>query len=90
MWFIKMNEISEVIQGLDKNIKFLETTEKGITEIDIKGLLIDILGTIRDMWEKFDNVFKMMDKVKEIEKAAEKGEKYREENSNEDVRRLYQ
>lgn len=84
-----MTEIEEVIQGLDKNIKFLKSPYR-LENKDIKGLLIDVIGTMRDLWEKFDNVFKMMDKVKEIEEASEKGELYEEENGNEDVRRLYQ
>jgi len=84
-----MNEIEDVIQGLDKNIEFLENPYR-LENKDIKGLLIDILGTIRDMWEKFNDVFKMVDKVKEIEETTEKEIKYEEKNGNEDVRRLYQ
>jgi len=85
------NEIEDVIQGLDKNINFLEKTEKGVSEIDVKGLLIDIIGTIRDMWEKFNNVFEMVDKLKEIEDSAKKGEKNREKDidKDQDLRSLY-
>jgi len=85
------NQIEDVIQGLDKNINFLEKTEKGVSEIDVKGLLIDIIGTIRDMWEKFNNVFEMVDKLKEIEDSAKKGEKNREKDidKDQDLRSLY-
>jgi len=82
-----MTEIEDVIQGFDKNIEFLEKTEKGITEINIRGLLIDLFGTMRDMWEKFANVFEMVEKLNEIEK----GQKYEEkiDPNNQDLKSLY-
>lgn len=83
-----MTEIDDVIQGLDKNIEFLKNPYR-LENKDIKGLLIDILGTIRDMWEKFNNVFSMVDKLKEIEKSTEE-EKYEEKDiNNQDIRNLY-
>jgi len=84
------NQIEDVIEGLDKNIEFLENPYR-LENKDIKGLLIDILGTIRDMWEKFNNVFDMVDKLKEIEESAKKGEKNREKDidKDQDLRSLY-
>jgi len=83
-----MTEIEDVIQGLDKNIEFLKTAED-VKMSDIKGLLLDVIGTMRDLWEKFDNVFKMMEEIQEIEKATKKGEKLEEDSENKDLKRLY-
>ena len=86
-----MNEIEDVIQGLDKNIKFLKSPYR-LENKDIKGLLLDIMGTMKDMWEKFNNVFKMVDKLSEIEKVAEKREAIEKNDldKDQDLRNLYQ
>jgi len=86
-----MTEIEDVIQGLDKNIEFLKNPYR-LENNDIKGLLLDILGMMKDMWEKFNNVFKMMDEVHKIEESA-KEELCREKNDldkDQDLRNLYQ
>ena len=84
-----MTEIEDVIESFDKNIEFLKNPHR-LKNKDIKGLLLDIIGIMKDMWEKFNNVFKMMDEVKEIEEATKKGEKFEEMDSeNKDLKRLY-
>jgi len=86
-----MTEIEDVIQGLDKNIEFLKSPYR-LENNDIKGLLLDIMGTMKDMWEKFNNVFKMVDKLSEIEKVAEKREAIEKNDldKDQDLRNLYQ
>lgn len=84
-----MTEIDEVINGLDKNIQFLESPYR-LENKDIKGLLIDVIGTMRDLWQKFADVFKMMDEINEINKAI-KNEKLHEEIplKDQDLKNLY-
>ena len=84
-----MTEIDDVVQGLDKNIEFLKEAED-VSINDIKGLMIDMIGIMRDLWEKFAGVFKASDKLKEIEKPT-KEEKYLEKDidKDQDLKSLY-
>jgi len=86
------NQIEEIINALDTNLKNLEDA-RGMTMGDVKEFLLDLLGTVRDMWERFKGFFEEMDKLKEIEEATEKGEKYTDHSkkiNDNDVERLYQ
>ena len=80
--------IKEIINALDKNIKCLEEVEE-INISDVKTLLIDLFGTMRDLWVKLDSVFGKFDELNAINEATEKGENY-EEKISDDVERLYQ
>lgn len=83
------NEIKEIIEALDKNIEFLESPYR-LENKDIKGLLIDLIGTIRDMWENLEEVFGTVDKLKETEEATKKEKKFEEKpNDNQDIKNLY-
>ena len=84
------NRIEEIIKALDFNLKSLEEA-RGITMADIKIFFLDLLGTVRDMWEQFRPFFAEMEKLKKIQDAAKKGEKYREEipEANMDVKQMF-
>ena len=88
---MKGKEIEEIIKGLDSNIEKLEEASR-ITLKDTKELLIDLFGSLRDMWEQFKGIFEKFAEVEEIEKATEKGELYKKEvehNKNPDLGSLY-
>lgn len=79
------NQIEEIKNALDENLKTLNEA-KGLTMADVKWLLLELIGTVRDMWERFETFFIEMDRVNKINKATEKGEKYED---NTDVKKLY-
>ncbi len=81
-------DIKEVIVALDKNLKNLETAEE-INMTDVKTLLTELFGVIKDLFERFEYVFVKTEKIKEIEEATKKGEVYEEKVDNEDIKRLY-
>lgn len=76
------NQIEKIIEALDINIKNLEEANR-MTMMDVKTFILDILGTMRDMWERLKDFFLEMQKIKEIEECTEKGEKYKQEISEE-------
>ncbi len=84
------NQIEQIINALDFNLKNLDDA-RGMTMADVKEFLLDILGTVRDMWERFEPFFMEMEKVKKIEEATKKGEKYREEipEADMDVKQMF-
>lgn len=81
-------KIDETMEALDKNINNLENAEE-INLKDCQTLLLDLFGTIRDLWESLKFIFEQAQKIKEIDKATEKGEKYEEKIDNNDIKRLY-
>lgn len=83
------NNIDEIINALDFNLNSLGEA-RGMTMADVKLFFLDILGTIRDMWERLQGFFEEMDKLKEIEKAAKKGKTYeKKEIKDPEIRRLF-
>lgn len=82
-------KIDETIVALDKNIKSLEDAEQ-INLKDCQTLLLDLFGTIRDLWDSLKYIFEQANKIQEIDEATTKGEKYEEKIIDEDVKRLYQ
>jgi len=81
-------EIKEVMEGLDNNLKNLEEAEE-ISMGDIKYLLTQLFGVIKDLFERFEFVFVKTEQIKEIEKATEESKEYREKMDNNDIKRLY-
>jgi len=81
-------EIKEVMAALDQNLKNLEGAEE-INMKDVKTLLIEVFGVIKDLFERFQFVFVKTEQIKEIEKATEEGKEYREKMDNNDIKRLY-
>ena len=61
-------EIKEVMEGLDTNLKNLEDAEE-INMVDVKTLLIELFGVIKDLFERFEYVFVKTEQIKKIEKA---------------------
>lgn len=84
------NQIEEIIKTLDYNLKSLEDA-RGMTMADVKDFFLDILGTVRDMWERFRPFFEEMEKLAKIKDSTKKGEKYREEipEDDMDIKNLY-
>ncbi len=82
-------KIDETIHALDKNIKNLEEAEQ-INLIDCQTLLLDLFGTIRDLWDSLKYIFQQAKKIQDIDEATTKGEKYEKKIVDEDVKRLYQ
>lgn len=82
-------KIDETIKALDNNIKNLEEAEQ-INLKDCQTLLLDLFGTIRDLWDSLKYIFIKAQKIQNIEQATEKGEKYEEKVDDEDIKRLYQ
>jgi len=66
----KSEEIKKVIETLDKNIQSLEQAEE-ITLQDVKEFLIDLMGSTRDMWEEFSDIFIRINDIKEKDKDNE-------------------
>jgi len=81
-------EIKEVMAALDQNLKNLEGAEE-INMKDVKTLLIEVFGVIKDLFERFQFVFIKTEQIKDIEKATEEGKEYREKMDNNDIKRLY-
>ena len=85
------NQIEEIIKALDFNLKNLEES-RGMTMLDVKAFILDLLGTVRDMWERFQPFFDEMEKLKQINEATKKGKKYNGEGipeSDIDIKNLY-
>ena len=83
-------KIDETMEALDKNIKNLEEAEE-INLKDCQNLLLDLFGTIRDLWESLKYIFEQAEKIKKIEQDTKDGVKYMEENgkSSIEVKGLY-
>jgi len=81
-------QIEGIIEDISENIKLLKEAEQ-IDLKDCKHLLTILFEVQKDLFEKFQEVFKTMNKVKEIETATEKGEKNKEEPENADTKRMY-
>jgi len=78
-------EINIVIKALDKNIEILEGVNK-LKDEDVVMLFLELFGTLKDMWERFEVVF---DKVKELKKVESEEYNYND-IKDEDIQRLYQ
>ena len=76
------------MEGLDNNLKNLEEAEE-IGMGDVKYLLAQLFGVMKDLFERFEFVFIKTEQIKEIEKATEEGKEYREKMDNNDIKRLY-
>jgi len=81
-------EINEVVDGIDNNIKLLEEA-KEINFTDVKTLLIMVFGTLKDLFERFQCVFEKVEKVNKLEGSIIKGEIITR-NFSEEAGRLYQ
>ncbi len=67
----KPTQIDEIIKALDFNLNNLDEA-RGMTMADVKDFLLDILGTVRDMWERFQSFFEEMDKLNKIKNDTKK------------------
>ena len=81
--------IKEVMEAIDKNIKGLEEVKDKIDLDDVRTLLIDLYGIIKNLWGQLEDVFIYTEEIKKIEEATLKGEEYEVKISG-DVERLYQ
>jgi len=81
-------EIKEVVEGIQKNIKLLEEVEQ-INFTDVRNLLIMVFGIFKDLFERFEYIFEKVETIKKIENSTKKGEDY-EEKISYDVERFYQ
>jgi len=81
--------IKEVMEAIDKNIKGLEDAEE-INLSDIRTLLIDLYGIIKNLWGQLEDVFIYTEEIKKIEEATLKGERFKDgkELINSDVKRM--
>lgn len=82
------NQIEQIINALDFNLKNLDDA-RGMTMADVKEFLLDLLGTVRDMWERFQPFFTEMEKLKQVKNTTEKGEKKKKEILEDDIENLY-
>ncbi len=80
-------EINNIIKTLDKNIESLSGVNK-IENKDIVILFLDLFGTLRDMWKRFEVIFDKVDELNKIEAGEEKNDY--NEIKDEDIKRLYQ
>ena len=82
-------EVIDTIEDLGNNIKLLKSAKK-INRKDCKTLLTQLFEVVKDVLEKFDRVFKHVEKIIEIEKTTENGE-LSEGNpiKNQDLKNLY-
>jgi len=88
---IESKEIKEVVERLDSNIESLKECDE-ITIDNIREVLIDLIGIIKNIWEQFGDVYQLVSKIQEIEEATEKGEKYEEEideDKTNDIKGIY-
>lgn len=81
-------EINEVVDGIDNNIKLLEEAEE-INFSDVKTLLVMVFGTLKDLFERFQSVFEKVEQVNKLEGSIIKGEIITR-NFSEEAKRLYQ
>jgi len=83
-------EIDETIKALDQNIKNLEEVDE-INLRDCQILLLDLFGTIRDLWDSLKYIFEQAQKIKEVDDATNKKIKDIEESgkSSIEVKGLY-
>lgn len=83
------NQIEEIIKALDYNLKNLEDA-RGMTMADVKTFILDILGTVRDMWELFQPFFEEMEKLAKIKETTSKGKTYEKGIIKDpEIKRLY-
>jgi len=84
------NQIEQIVNALDFNLKSLEEA-RGMTMADVKVFILDLLGTVRDMWEMFKPFFNEMEKLKQINETTEKEKKHRKEilDNNTDIKNMY-
>lgn len=83
------NQIEQIIKALDFNLKNLEDA-RGMTMCDVRDFILDLLGTVRDMWERFQPFFTEMEKLKQIKDSTKKGIKCeKEEIKDPEIKRLY-
>ena len=81
-------EIKEVVEGINNNIKLLEEAEQ-INFVDVKTLLVMVFGTLKDLFERFQGVFEKVEKVNRLGNSIIKGEIITR-NFSEEAGRLYQ
>lgn len=81
-------EINEVVEGIDNNIKLLEGAEQ-INLHDVQTLLVMVFGTLKDLFERFQGVFEKVEEVKKLQGSIIKGEIIKR-NFSEEAKRLYQ
>ena len=74
--------IKEVMEAIDKNIKGLEEVEE-INISDVRTLLIDLYGIIKNLWGQLEDVFIYTKEIKKIEEATLKGKEYEVKISDE-------
>jgi len=82
------NQIEQIINALDFNLENLEDA-RGMTMADVRVFILDLLGTVRDMWEMFKPFFIEMEKLKQVKNTTKKGEKNKEEILRDDIENLY-
>ncbi len=75
--------IKEVMEAIDKNIKGLEEVKDKIDLDDVRTLLIDLYGIIKNLWKELEDVFIYTKEIKEIEEATLKGKEYEVKISDE-------
>ena len=82
--------IKEVMEAIDKNIKGLEEVKDKIDLDDVRTLLIDLYGIIKNLWGQLEDVFIYTEEIKKIEEATLKGERFKDgkELINSDVKRM--
>ncbi len=79
-------EINKVIEGIEKNIRAV-LLNKDFTLDDAKMNIIDVLGVLKDMWIRFQDVFTRVNELIEIEKNDIENNTKTEEND--DLKNLY-
>ena len=62
-------EIIDIIKTLDKNIESLNGVNK-LENKDIIMLFLDLIGTFKDMWERFEGVFNKVNEINKINEAS--------------------
>ncbi len=75
--------IKEVMEAIDKNIKGLEEVKDKIDLDDVRTLLIDLYGIIKNLWGQLEDVFIYTEEIKKIEEATLKGKEYEVKISDE-------
>ena len=75
--------IKEVMEAIDKNIKGLEEVKDKIDLDDVRTLLIDLYGIIKNLLKELEDVFIYTKEIKEIEEATLKGKEYEVKISDE-------
>ena len=81
-------DLKDTIVDLGKNITLLKEAEQ-INLHDCQTLIATLFEVLKDILERFEPVFEMVEEIYEINKATEKGEKHMEEDLNQSVKRMY-